>query len=187
MALAISSSSLTGFHARKRAIRFSLLACLCLITLFVVSLHSKLPGLHKIAHNLAGTGDVIEASVLDDVFNSSLGVLLIVALVESHELISSQFQKLLAVSLPERTDHRDRFILQCALSNLDIEFIDGVHGDTVEDKVLPASHSQLGLEEKGSWRAHMNAIEQSVFRQLQWIMTDISWFKVWCTTGLVLP
>ncbi|RYP74246.1 hypothetical protein DL769_004067 [Monosporascus sp. CRB-8-3] len=59
---------------------------------------------------------------------------------------------------------RDGMVLGAALSNLEIEFIDGVNGKDVPDKALP-----LGLEQKrlpdavvGSWRAHLNAIQENL-------------------------
>lgn len=66
------------------------------------------------------------------------------------------------MSLPERIDHRDRLILQCAISEIKVEFVDGVHGDTVAEKALPADPGQLAKTEIGSWRAHLNAIKRSV-------------------------
>ena len=72
-----------------------------------------------------------------------------------------QFQKIFAVNLPERTDHRDGLILASAVSGISVEFIDGVRGETISTKALPAGYDEsLNLSRIGSWRAHMNAISE---------------------------
>jgi hypothetical protein len=77
------------------------------------------------------------------------------------ELTHLQFEKIFVVNLPERTDHRDGLILASAVSGIDVEFVDGVHGADVPDKALPSFHSpELSPGTIGSWRAHMNAIQQ---------------------------
>ena len=68
------------------------------------------------------------------------------------------------MGLPSRTDRRDGMTLSAALSNLEIEFVDGVLGETVPDKAIPLAPE---LERPpapvvGSWRAHMNAIQEYV-------------------------
>ncbi|ETI22958.1 hypothetical protein G647_04753 [Cladophialophora carrionii CBS 160.54] len=73
------------------------------------------------------------------------------------------FEKILAINLPERTDYRDGLTLAGAVSNIKVEFIDGVHGDTVLDKVIPPKHvdnPEAAL--RGSWRAHVNALRSVV-------------------------
>ena len=52
--------------------------------------------------------------------------------------------------------------LQAALSNMDIEFIDGVAGKTIPDKAVPMVKGQQRPRDAsiGSWRAHMNAIQE---------------------------
>ena len=71
------------------------------------------------------------------------------------------------MSLPERTDHRDGLILASAVSNIDIEFVDGVHGDKVLEKTLPPqTNNDLANSTIGSWRAHLNAIAESVSLRL---------------------
>lgn len=51
-------------------------------------------------------------------------------------------------------------VLQAALSNMEIEFIDGVSGKEVPDSAIPMAKDQERLKDAsiGSWRAHMNAI-----------------------------
>lgn len=52
--------------------------------------------------------------------------------------------------------------LQAALSNLHINFIDGVLGKDVPDSAIPTSpgHGRMGDPSIGSWRGHMNAIQE---------------------------
>jgi hypothetical protein len=78
------------------------------------------------------------------------------------KLTFCQFQKIFVISMPSRTDRRDSAILAAALTDLDIEFIDAVDGDTVEDRVLPPGgiDAKLNPPSKGAWRAHMNAINR---------------------------
>lgn len=55
-------------------------------------------------------------------------------------------------------------VLGSALSNLEIEFIDGVQGKDVPDKALPSGPDQERMPDPvvGSWRALMNAVQESV-------------------------
>ena len=78
---------------------------------------------------------------------------------------SKQFEKIFAVSLPERTDHRDMLLLASTVSGIDIDFVDGVHGDKIPIKALPANwNKDLQPSNIGAWRAHLNAIRESVFQ-----------------------
>ena len=66
------------------------------------------------------------------------------------------------INLPERTDHRDAISLACAVSKINVEFVDGVHGDNVLAKAIPPGKPEsMKLTTVGSWRAHMNAIARS--------------------------
>ncbi|KAJ4292883.1 hypothetical protein N0V88_005543 [Collariella sp. IMI 366227] len=60
-------------------------------------------------------------------------------------------------------------VLQAALSDIQIEFIDGVIGKDVVDKAVPMSSPDDKRPPDavlGSWRAHMNAIREIVHRNL---------------------
>lgn len=89
------------------------------------------------------------------------------------------FEKILAINLPERTDHHDGLVLASVVSGLHIEFVEGVHGASILDKVLPAKHqNDVDGAQKGSWRAHINAISRVV--EQGWtsaliIEDDIDW------------
>lgn len=56
--------------------------------------------------------------------------------------------------------------LTAAVSNLTLEWVDGVDGDTVEERVLPPGdrpkHRSSDAAVRGSWRAHMNALRRVV-------------------------
>lgn len=71
-----------------------------------------------------------------------------------------QFQKIFAVGLPSRTDRRDAIVLEAALSNLDVEFSNGVSGADVAQKALHSVYEGAKPGEIGAWRGHMNAIQE---------------------------
>lgn len=52
--------------------------------------------------------------------------------------------------------------LLSSISNLEVEFIDGVRGQDVPDNAVPPhpDHERMADPVIGSWRAHMNAIRE---------------------------
>ena len=52
-----------------------------------------------------------------------------------HSLTLSKVQKILVIGLPSRTDHRDFISLAAALTNLRLEYVDGV--SSVDNRTLP--------------------------------------------------
>lgn len=70
--------------------------------------------------------------------------------------MSIQFQKIFVINLPSRTDHRDSMSLAAALTDLRIDYVDGV--TVVDKKSLPPGGKEvnLGSGGLGNWRAHMN-------------------------------
>jgi len=70
------------------------------------------------------------------------------------------FEKVFAVGLPERSDKRDALALISSLTGFNINWIDGVKGESVVDKALPFGVDRVQLWENnvGSWRGHMNAV-----------------------------
>lgn len=68
------------------------------------------------------------------------------------------------IGLPSRTDRRDGIVLSAALSDMSINLVDGVLGDTVSDKAIPVTeeHGRMPDPVIGCWRGHMNAIRESV-------------------------
>ncbi|KAK3935647.1 hypothetical protein QBC46DRAFT_396970 [Diplogelasinospora grovesii] len=89
--------------------------------------------------------------LIDDINNSTLG-----------------FQKIFVVGLPQRTDRRDRMILEASLTGLEIEFIDGVLGKDIVNKSIPMgpNKERMGDPVLGCWRGHMNAIQQIIQRNI---------------------
>ncbi|KAK2018131.1 hypothetical protein LZ32DRAFT_634993 [Colletotrichum eremochloae] len=90
------------------------------------------------------------------------------------------FEKIFVVGLASRTDRRDGMLLQAALSEMAIEFIDGVPGDTVSDKAIPktSEHGRLSDGAIGCWRGHMNALGEIVRRNLSSALIledDVDW------------
>ena len=67
-----------------------------------------------------------------------------------------QFQKIFVINLPSRTDHRDAVSLAAALTDLQIDYVDGVF--EVDEKSLPPGGKETKLDPGalGNWRAHMN-------------------------------
>jgi hypothetical protein len=75
-----------------------------------------------------------------------------------------QFQKLLIINMSERTDRRDAVILAAAVSDMNVEFVMGARRESIlEDALPPGGQTEslkLGKGIKGSWRSHMNALQQ---------------------------
>ncbi|KAL7621500.1 hypothetical protein AAE478_008824 [Parahypoxylon ruwenzoriense] len=100
------------------------------------------------------------APVTGDVFNNTLG-----------------FSKILVINLPSRTDRRDGMARAGAVSNLTLDWIDGVSGDQVPDDIVPVS-VRLSAGAKGSWRSHTNALRAVVEEKLGSALIvedDIDW------------
>ncbi|KAI1774904.1 hypothetical protein F4818DRAFT_55230 [Hypoxylon cercidicola] len=102
-------------------------------------------------HSKFAPAKVKHRSLFDDISNSTLG-----------------FQEILVVGLPSRTDRRDGMLLQAALSDMRISFVDGVYGKDIPDSAIPTTseHERMNDASLGSWRAHMNAIQEVVRRNL---------------------
>jgi hypothetical protein len=76
-------------------------------------------------------------------------------------LTVSQFQKIFAINLPSRVDHRDSLSLAAAYTGLRIDYVDGV--TEMDDKALPPHPDNWYKMPKGAvfnWRAHMNVLRQ---------------------------
>lgn len=70
------------------------------------------------------------------------------------------FEKVFVVGLKERSDKRDALALSSALTGFKLEWVDGVRGETIPNKAVPAGVDRKALWETnlGSWRGHMNAV-----------------------------
>ncbi|KAI9720086.1 MAG: hypothetical protein M1828_005814 [Chrysothrix sp. TS-e1954] len=101
-------------------------------------------------------------SLIDDVRNSTLG-----------------FEKIFVVSLPERTDRRDRLLLGSKVSGFNVDFIDGIHGEDIVQKTLPANYWKTLMPSNiGAWRAHVNALSEIVNQDLSSALImedDVDW------------
>lgn len=73
-----------------------------------------------------------------------------------------KFQKILVLNLPFRTDRRDAITLAAATSNMKLEFVDGVTGDSIRQSAYPPPEENIRLPVgiRGSWRTHMNALQR---------------------------
>lgn len=70
------------------------------------------------------------------------------------------FEKIIAIGLPERSDKRDALSLMASLSNVDIDWVDGVKMSALSAKSAPfgINFTAMGDNFLASWRSHMNAI-----------------------------
>jgi hypothetical protein len=87
---------------------------------------------------------------------------------------SFEFEKILVLNLPFRTDRRDAMTLSAAISNIKLEFSEGVTGASINEKAYPPpeenrKHSP-GI--RGSWRTHMNAL-QRYYDQSRYLMVTM--------------
>ena len=63
--------------------------------------------------------------------------------------------------MPERSDQRDGVILGAEVTNLHVEFVDGIRGEAIAEKAFPPGKPPtLKNPVVGAWRAHMNAIQR---------------------------
>ncbi|KAF2189457.1 glycosyltransferase family 25 protein [Zopfia rhizophila CBS 207.26] len=95
-------------------------------------------------------------------------------------LMMLQFQKILVLNLPFRTDRRDAMTLAAATSNIQLEFVDGVTGDSIRQSAYPPPEENIKLPVgiRGSWRTHMNALQRVVEQNLTTALIfedDVDW------------
>ncbi|KAJ4296760.1 hypothetical protein N0V90_006808 [Kalmusia sp. IMI 367209] len=92
--------------------------------------------------------EYIRDGTVTDVLNTTLGHL--------------KFQKILVLNLPFRTDRRDAITLSAATSNMQLEFVDGVTGESIKPSAYPPPEENIKLLPgiRGSWRTHMNALQR---------------------------
>jgi hypothetical protein len=66
--------------------------------------------------------------------------------------------------LPSRTDHRDGLGLAAVLTGIKVDWVPGVEGERINDKVLPPGGAEHNVSRgvRGSWRAHMNTLYRFV-------------------------
>ncbi|KAG5931109.1 hypothetical protein E4U53_001945 [Claviceps sorghi] len=93
---------------------------------------------------------------------------------------AQQFEDIFVVGLPSRSDRRDGMTLTAALSEISIKFVNGVKGEEVSEKAVPVPENGQHLEgpSLGSWRGHMDAIQEVVRRNLSSALIledDVDW------------
>ncbi|ORY13084.1 hypothetical protein BCR34DRAFT_481719, partial [Clohesyomyces aquaticus] len=77
------------------------------------------------------------------------------------------FEKILVINAPWRTDRKDAFSIAASYSGLSVEWIDGVAVDDIVEKAYPpGDHRSVPDGNKGSWRAHMNALRAIIHQNL---------------------
>ncbi|KAF2714386.1 glycosyltransferase family 25 protein [Pleomassaria siparia CBS 279.74] len=70
--------------------------------------------------------------------------------------------------MPHRSDKRDFIALMALVSDLDIEFVDGVNGSLIHPRSLPAYWKGDALPgDYGCWRAHMNVYQMMLRERIQ--------------------
>ncbi|KAF1830599.1 hypothetical protein BDW02DRAFT_642038 [Decorospora gaudefroyi] len=90
------------------------------------------------------------------------------------------FEKIFVLNLPSRTDRRDAITLSSAVSNIKLEFVEGVTGASIHDKAYPPPEANKKLLSgiRGSWRTHMNALQRVVEQNLTTALIfedDVDW------------
>lgn len=72
------------------------------------------------------------------------------------------FSNIFVVGLPERSDKRDAISLAASLTGINVEWVEGIKGESIPDKAVPFGVSRKELMETnlGSWRGHMNALRR---------------------------
>jgi hypothetical protein len=73
------------------------------------------------------------------------------------------FEKIFVINGPWRTDRKDALALAASYTGITLDWIDGVDGDSIgETAYPPGNHRTISKGNRGSWRAHMNAIREYV-------------------------
>ncbi|KAF1998297.1 glycosyltransferase family 25 protein [Amniculicola lignicola CBS 123094] len=74
------------------------------------------------------------------------------------------FQKVFFINAPWRIDRKDSVSLATAHSRIKFDWVDGVNGSALHEKVYPppGRYRTVLPEKRGQWRAHMNAIWEIV-------------------------
>ncbi|KAH5192047.1 hypothetical protein HBH76_075080 [Parastagonospora nodorum] len=90
------------------------------------------------------------------------------------------FEKIFVLNLPFRTDRRDAMVLSAAISNIKVDFVDGVTGESIKQSAYPPPEENLKLLPgiRGSWRTHMNALQRVVEQNLTTafiLEDDVDW------------
>jgi hypothetical protein len=72
-----------------------------------------------------------------------------------------QFEKIFVINAPWRTDRKDSISLAASYGGISLDWIDGVQAEDIILKAYPpGDHRDMSDGNRGSWRAHMNAIRE---------------------------
>lgn len=86
-------------------------------------------------------------NITDNIANATLGVseakwILLATVDTTNELtgrpVPRQFESVMAVGLPERSDKRDALSLMAAMTGFKLTWVDGVLGSSIAEKAIPA-------------------------------------------------
>jgi len=141
---------------RQRLVLVCLLSLLATASVF--SFWAPTPSHHRLLPSAEDGGDVPQARPYENDYKGGSAA----AGDNRAANTSLGFSKIFVVSLPERTDKRDALALTAALTGFEVEWVDGVRGETIPDRALPFGIDRAKLMESnlGSWRAHMNAVRR---------------------------
>ncbi|KAH7135821.1 glycosyltransferase family 25 protein [Dendryphion nanum] len=77
------------------------------------------------------------------------------------------FEKIFVINGPWRTDRKDSLALAASYSGISLDWIDGIQADDIAEKAYPpGKHRELSKGNRGSWRAHMNALREVIEQNL---------------------
>lgn len=91
------------------------------------------------------------------------------------------FQEIIYLSMPYRTDRQDQLSLIAAVTGLKLTMIPGVSADSIHEKAMPGqigSTNMKGTPPLGIWRAHANAWRHMIDNDIQSaliIEDDVDW------------
>lgn len=95
--------------------------------------------------------------------NSTLGVSRSPTAFCQTSTYASQFQTILAINAPWRTDRKDSLVLASMQSGISLEWIDGINGSLIDERAFPqGNHRLMPKGNLGSWRAHIDAMRMYV-------------------------
>ena len=129
-------------------LRNSLVAAGALVLLFLALASYSGPSSAVSRHVAALAGGQSGSPGLGDVANQTLGVSACPRYESRMKLTAPQFQRIYAINLPSRTDHKDSLSLAAHFSALDITYADGVT-EVAQKALPPGEYHHLTL--KLSW------------------------------------
>ncbi|KAM3414603.1 hypothetical protein BST61_g9762 [Cercospora zeina] len=132
----------------------------------------SLIGIWTLRRSAIGSYGVAHTAGPDDIYNRTLGVSPLApasTICVVLQLTGSQFQRVFAISMPERTDKRDGLLLASSYAGFDIDWHDGVAYSSISPKAVPPNwnYAKRSNGSLGCWRAHMNVLHTIVHQKIQ--------------------